>query len=145
MLSFKYYVADRATGSSTVLTAAGACSKLQRLTVKTSERRFGLGMRRLPDSLAKLESLAGLDLQYCGLEGALQLPTSLVHLRLDDRTPYKLPANLGAMTALTRLAANSAVAPPPAWPPRLQDLRVHRLYTCVSCHAIECMMTDTSR
>ena len=83
----------------------------------------------------KLESLAGLDLQYCGLEGALQLPTSLVRLRLDDRTPYKLPANLGAMTALTRLAANSAVAPPPAWPPCLQDLRVHRLYTCVSCHA----------
>lgn len=114
---------DGASTAATVLTAAGACSKLQQLCVKT-EGSCGLGLRSIPGELAALGSLTGLDLRRCGLQGAQQLPLSLVELRLEDCTAYTLPASLASLTSLTSLAASSTAAPPPAWPPRLHALQV---------------------
>ena len=138
MLSFRPCTdaaSDKAT--ETVLTAAGACSKLQRLCVGTEYIALGLhtrtgkgvGLRSIPGSLAALGSLTTLELQRCGLLGPQQLLSNLVDLRLDDRTcaGYTLPASLAAMTALTRLTANHAQRPPPVWPPRLIFLEVRCL------------------
>ena len=137
VLSFSSHAAaasDEATV--TVLTAAGACSKLQRLCVGTEggcglSVRHHLGLHRIPGNLAALQSLTKLELLQCGLRGPQQLPANLVDLSLEDSigTGYKytLPASLGTMTALTRLTANHARAPPPAWPPRLIFLEVRCL------------------
>lgn len=86
-------------------------------------------MERIPGNLAALGSLTVLELHRCGLWGPQQLPPNLVDLRLDEglSAGYKLPASLGAMTALTRLTANHALGPPPVWPPRLIFLEVRCL------------------
>lgn len=109
--------------AATVLTAVGACSKLQRLCV-WAERGPDLGLRCIPGSLAALGSLTSLALHWCGLWGLQQLPANLVGLRLSDSTAYALPAGLSAMTSLTRLTVRSTAAPPLAWPLRLQFLQV---------------------
>lgn len=110
----------------TVLTAAGGCSKLQRLWMVTRDIR-GLGMRCIPGSITALESLTSLDLQHCGLQGPQQLPANPAILRLEDDTANELPASLSSMTALVNLNSDSLVALPPAWPPRMQTLRVRLL------------------
>jgi hypothetical protein len=124
VLSFSPGVASISyvTGA-TVVSAACACRKLQRLSV-IMQPRGGMKLRSLPGNLATLASLDSLDLRYCNMEGALQLPPNLVNLRLDDCFPHELAANLGAMTSLTRLESTSTAGPPPAWPPRLQVLKV---------------------
>jgi hypothetical protein len=96
---------------------------LQRLSV-ILESPGGMKLRSLPSSLATLASLASLDLRYCCLQGALQLPPNLANLRLDDCFAHELPASLSSMTSLTRLETSSTAGPPPAWPPRLQILKV---------------------
>ena len=123
---------DAATA--TVLTAAGACSRLQRLRVGMQSGGGAgpgddLGMRCIPDNLAALGPLTSLDLHHCGLWGPQQLPANLVDLRLIEGSwpSYTLPASLGAMTALTRLTANKAQALPPVWPLRLVFLEVRCL------------------
>ena len=132
-LSFKPgTVAASDKGTETVLTAAGACSQLQRLRVGL-EGQCGSGHQLrtecIPGDLAALGSLTSLELRRCGLWGPQQLPPNLVDLRLDDgiRSGYTLPASLAAMTALTRLTANHAQRPPPVWPPRLIFLEVRCL------------------
>jgi hypothetical protein len=133
VLSFRpRTVAASDKAAATVLTAAGACSKLQRLCVGMQGGiglgvSHHLGMRCIPGNLAVLGSLTSLELLQCGLQGPQQLPTNLIDLRLDDHAAYTLPASLSAMTTLTRLTANATAAPPPAWPPRLQFLQVGSL------------------
>jgi hypothetical protein len=121
VLTFKSgTAAASADAASTVLTAAASCGQLQQLCVGGSR----LGLRSIPGSLAALKSLVKLGLKGCSLEGTLQLPRNLVNLGLDDCTAHKLPTSLSTMSSLTQLIVISAAAPPPAWPPNLQVLKV---------------------
>ena len=114
-------------GTTSILSAAGTCKKLQRLSVNypyENSMEPHLGLRHIPGELAALGSLTGLDLRRCGLQGAQQLPLSLVDLRLEDSTTYTLPASLASLTSLTSLTVSSTATPPPAWPTRLHVLQV---------------------
>ena len=113
------------TAAATVLTAASACANLQHLIIASQRDDRGLNLRSIPDSLAALRFFTSLELANCRLQGLPNFPPNLRNLRVDDNTSLGLPASsISTLTALTRLKSNYLAAPPLAWPPHLQFLRV---------------------